>query len=271
MIRRSWQGLRVALVDTPAGTTSVGASEDHRLGLHVGRPVHATCRFGGRTQRRVQTRGDMDLVPAGEPGVWQDDRATRILLVELSRALVESTGAHVGLDPARIDLAPQFQLRDARIGHILGALQAELEADAPSDPLYGESLAIALASQLVLRFSALRRRPIASKRALHPRVLKRVTEFIDANLDRALSIAELATVVALSPSHFKALFKQSTRLSVHAYVVRQRVERAQRLLESDLPLAEIATRTGFTDQSHMARWVRRELGTTPGALRRRRA
>jgi AraC family transcriptional regulator len=269
LARRAWIGLDVALVETPAGATRVAASDQHRLGVHVGRPVRASCRFAGRTHRRLQSRGDIDLLPAGAPGVWEDDRSTRILQLRITPALLATTAVDMGIDPDRIDLAPQFQLRDRRIEHIAGALEAELEEEAPSDALYGESLAVALASHLVLRFRASPGAPPLVGRGLSRAQLLRVTEYIDANLGGALSLAELASVAGVGASHFKTLFKRSTRVPVHQYVVRRRVEHARLLLASGAESpAAIALRVGFSDQSHMARWIRRALGTTPTALRR---
>jgi AraC family transcriptional regulator len=51
--------------------------------------------------------------------------------------------------------------------------------------------------------------------------------------------------------------------------MQQRVERAGHLLRcTPMPIAEIAARTGFVDQSHLTRVMRRLAGITPAALRR---
>ena len=76
-------------------------------------------------------------------------------------------------------------------------------------------------------------------------------------------------MAGVSVSHLKTLFRRSTGLPVHQYVLRRRVERARLLLErGELPLSQIALEAGFAHQSHMARCMRRLLGTTPAALRR---
>lgn len=269
MVQRSWSGLEVALIDTPAGATRAPASTRCRLGFHVGRPVRAVCRFDGRTHSRLQSRGDIDLVPAGAPGVWEDDRSTRILRVALSEELVATAAVGLGLDPAKVALAPQFQLRDPRLGHIAFALEAELGEDAPVEPLYGDSLAMALAAHLIGHYrtggGALR----APSHGLSRQSLGRVTEYVEAHLDGPLSLADLAAASGLGVSHFKTLFKRSTGVSAHRYVVERRVERARLLLvEGKTPIAEIALRTGFADPSHLARWMRRLLGVTPAKLAR---
>src|SRR5262249_29384347 len=79
----------------------------------------------------------------------------------------------------------------------------------------------------------------------------------------------LAAVAYLSPYHFARQFKAATGLPPHRYVIARRVERAQQLLQDggDLSLAEIAARTGFSDQSQLARHFKRLVGVTPGQFR----
>ena len=270
--RRSWNGLEVALFDTPAGATHARASRSHRLAVHVGRPVRAVCKCDGRTHRRLQSRGDIDLVPAGLPGVWEDDRATRILRVSVSPALLGAAAAGLGLDADRVALGPRFQLRDPRLEHLAWALEAELAEGAAGDALYVESLAMALAAHLVRRYRTDPRAVAEPAHGLSRPQLGRVTEYVEAHLDGRLTLAELAGVAGLGASHFKTLFKRSTGLPVHQFVVQRRVERARLLLlEGASTLPDVAARAGFADQSHLARWMRRVLGVTPTALLKRRS
>ena len=69
--------------------------------------------------------------------------------------------------------------------------------------------------------------------------------------------------------HFARLFKRSTGSAPHQYVLQQRIERAASLLRSTpLPIAEIAHRCGFNDQSHLANSFKRMHGQSPSAFRR---
>jgi AraC family transcriptional regulator len=111
-------------------------------------------------------------------------------------------------------------------------------------------------------------RALPSDATLSRRRLARVLEYLRENLDRDLSLAELAKVAGVSPSHFKTLFRKSVRMPVHQYVIRCRVERAAELLRRGNPLADVALQAGFSNQSHMARWTRRLMGVTPNELRR---
>ncbi|WP_345711050.1 helix-turn-helix transcriptional regulator, partial [Kineococcus glutinatus] len=74
----------------------------------------------------------------------------------------------------------------------------------------------------------------------------------------------------VSPFHFARLFRVATGCSPHQHVLRRRVERARELVVGTaVPLAQVAARCGFADQSHLTRALRRELGVTPAALRAR--
>jgi AraC family transcriptional regulator len=103
---------------------------------------------------------------------------------------------------------------------------------------------------------------------LHPRMLARLKAHIDANIEASLSMTELAELTGLSTSHFARCFRKSVGLPPHSYVKRRRVERARELLTgTDLPVAEIALVTGFSDQSHFTRRFREIIGVPPGAYR----
>jgi AraC family transcriptional regulator len=238
-------------------------SGDHRLVCHAGRPVRATCRYDNRTHHRLLSRGDIDVVPAGIPGLWQDDQASTMLLISMAPWLLAEAAAREGLGPDPIELSPQFQLRDPQLEHLAWALEGELRAGAPGGALYGESLGMAIAAHLVRSYGARASAP-PTPGGLSPRQLRRVTAHIEEHVDGRLRLAELAAVAGVSASHFKALFKRSTGLPVHQYVVRRRVERARALLlERPTSIADVAVQTGFANQSHLARWMRRVAGVTP--------
>ncbi len=75
-----------------------------------------------------------------------------------------------------------------------------------------------------------------------------------------------------SPYHFARLFQCTTGETPHHFVLRQRIERAQRLLaETALPLARIAGESGFANQSAFTRVFTRSVGVTPRVYRQERA
>jgi AraC family transcriptional regulator len=99
---------------------------------------------------------------------------------------------------------------------------------------------------------------------LPPRVLRRIREYIDGNIDQRISVELLAGLASLSVCYFVRAFKQSMGVTPHDYLIRQRVERTKQLLsDSDMPLSEIALVAGFADQSHFSRRFRQHVGMSP--------
>lgn len=99
--------------------------------------------------------------------------------------------------------------------------------------------------------------------------MRQVTAYIDARLCQTLATQELALVTSLSPGHFCRAFKASMGETPHAYIIRQRIRRAQMLmLETRHSLSQIASACGLTDQAHLTRLFKRLVGTTPLLWRR---
>ena len=98
--------------------------------------------------------------------------------------------------------------------------------------------------------------------------LRRVTDYVQQNLDKDLTLAELASVVYMSPFHFARLFKCSTGVPPHRFVVRQRITRARTCLAMEgQSIAQISRMVGYRTPSHFTTVFRRALGVTPGAYR----
>jgi AraC family transcriptional regulator len=95
--------------------------------------------------------------------------------------------------------------------------------------------------------------------------LRTVVEYIEEHLDAGPTLAQMATAVGLNPYHFARQFKAASGLPPHQYVIARRVERAKELLQAgtDVSLAEVALRAGFSDQSQFCRHFKPLLGVTP--------
>ena len=97
--------------------------------------------------------------------------------------------------------------------------------------------------------------------------LQRVIDYINAYLDRDLSLKELSSLVQMSPHYFSQLFKGSTGTTPHQYVIHCRLERAKKLIgQNKLSLAETATQVGFADRSHLYRHFKKLVSVTPKAF-----
>ena len=103
---------------------------------------------------------------------------------------------------------------------------------------------------------------------LPPKVLRRVREHIDANIEQRIRVEALAQLANLSVCYFVRAFKRSVGVTPHNYLIQRRVERTSELLsETKLPLSEIALAAGFADQSHCSRRFRQHVGMSPREFR----
>ncbi len=106
-------------------------------------------------------------------------------------------------------------------------------------------------------------------RLLTDRRLAPVTAFVRQHLAQRLTCAGLARVAGLKPSQFHQIFRDELGQSPAAWVRRERIAKAQRLLRtSDLPLAEVAAQTGPWDLSTFHRAFAALVGTSPSSWRR---
>lgn len=109
--------------------------------------------------------------------------------------------------------------------------------------------------------------------AKHPSHVARVQDAIariEASCTEEIALADLADEVGLSPFHFLRVFRRVTGVTPHQYVVGARLRLAvQLLLDTKKPVTTIAYDAGFGDLSNFVRTFHREVGTSPGAFRRR--
>ena len=167
-------------------------------------------------------------------------------------------------------LSPPCPVHDPLLHHIALVLQAaDRSRGCMAGQLYAEALADALVVHFLRRYAASRpslhagdRRARAVQAASHDSPISRPI------WSRQLSLATLAAVAQMSPTHFAHLFKHATGLAPHQYVILCRMEQAKRLLaETDMPLIEIGPQVGCADQSHFTALFRRHVAMTPKAYR----
>ncbi len=221
--------------------------------------------LAGRAEFEVEGRGGevcrmrACLVPGDAGHQFAGLGDNRMLILDLDER---------GTSPEDLELlgplfeTPRYPELDADFHNLLNYAGAEL-ARYGSDPMLARSLGGILLRALYLRlFGEARRRPVGSLD------IERLDGYILNNLSRRISVAELAQVACLSPSHFHAQFKDCVGLTPHQYLLKTRLDQAARLVrESDQPLVRIAEECGFSSQSALTTAMRRYLGLTPGRLR----
>lgn len=167
-----------------------------------------------------------------------------------------------------IELAEHWHLTDPHIMAVLVAMRTDLEAGSPAGPMYGESLANALAVYLLKRYAARPRIPVVYAGGLPRYRLRRVIDYIEENLSGDLTLARLAAVAGMSPHYFAELFRHSTGRAPHQYVVLRRIDLAkERLRDPRCTVIDAGLDAGFSNPSHFARVFRKWVGVTPSGYK----
>lgn len=262
-----WRGIVVEQSYHTAGEYVYPPSSMHMICLHQDRPILLEQVRNGHLWKKMAVRGSVQIIPAGTESIWRQHDGIFHMGVLLTSAFLQQVAedSHVH----HIELRNYFDLRDARIESISSALLTELLEEEKTGHLYVEGLATALAAHLVHTY--IDSSPLLERRAegLSTALFQRTVALIEDRLAENLSLAGLASEVGLSPSHFASLFRQTTGLPPHCYVMQRRLARACSLLKTTrLSIGEIAAAVGFYDQSHLVRHMRRVMGVTPTAFRR---
>jgi AraC-like DNA-binding protein len=99
--------------------------------------------------------------------------------------------------------------------------------------------------------------------------MRKVAKRFEEGGGRRLSTAQMAGAVNLSESWFSQVFKNTTGLTPYQWQMNKRVDQARDLLSgTDLSVADVADRLGFSDQAHLTRSFRQIVGETPASWRR---
>jgi AraC family transcriptional regulator len=242
----------------------------HTLFLYDGEPVRAAWRVGGKGFNAWVRPGHLWIAPRSMPHTSSFQGPHGGLLLSIGNSQLER---HIGplMLGGRIELVPGFNLEDGQLEHLLRGLLAVAQDGACADALMGELLVNAACIRLAKRYAVSRLQIVPHRGGLPAARLKRVLEYIDANLGKNITLSELASAVNMSLYHFAVLFRQSTGVSPHRYVLNQRVERAKGLLrDPKLSVLDVSINVGFEHQNNFARAFRRVIGVSPTQFRRDR-
>ena len=263
-----WGGITVEQLTYNTTQIEWAPQSDHILTVHIAEPMSLIQKRDGRTHRGGLVTGEFTLTPADNPSAWYWDKFLDKLHLRLTPDFVRNVAVQLELNPDRVELLHNFGTCDHQIERIGLALKAELETGGLGGRLFSESLATALAVQLLRHYCSLPQAVPFVEGGLPQPILSRVIDYIQANAAQDPSLASMASVADMSAYHFSRLFKQSTGLTPHQYLIDCRIEQAKQLLkQGDLTIAQIARSVGFSSQSHFGYHFKRITGVTPKQFR----
>ena len=125
-------------------------------------------------------------------------------------------------------------------------------------------------ARVLSKYSTLTSGDLNSEVGLSLSTIQKTFDYIEQNLHRRIVIDRLANTAGVGAAQFARLFKRATNVTLHQYIIRRRVEKARDLLvETQMPIAEIAHECGFADQVHLTRFFGRIIGTSPASFRKK--
>lgn len=241
---------------------------DHVIALHLAGEAPVTQLLNDRARRRSIQRGGLTIIPAFERTEWVLQGPVEFFHLYLPPALLRQALAEIGI-ARRPALQAPFAADNPLLAQILLALlQAHRDGD-PLAALYTDALVNALTLHLLRRYADAAVRIDRAPHSLADKALAHVIDYVDANLERPLDLAELAAVAGLSRFHFARTFRRTVGRTPHRYVQERRMVRARHLLAMNrLPIIEVAAACGFANPGHFATAFKRLVAMSPRAYRR---
>ena len=267
----SWFGVihRVAPASIPSELTLRQVNHLAVL-IQSGASSNRWVRCGRETQFNTMA-GDVGFFAADDEMqtmVVRTDTSVQAFILAIPPEHLQSIALSDGLSPpSELQARPTFQ--NAIIQSALARLAASQAAYGITHSLEAEVAARSLIIRLV---EILRGAPPdwhADSSVFDSRTMGTITDYVDAHLQRLVSLDELALLPGMSASHFAKKFRQSAGLSVQRFVNRRRLRAAMPMLETgSIPLSQVALTLGFSSQSHFTRSFGEMTGMTPARFRR---
>jgi AraC family transcriptional regulator len=241
----------------------------HLIVVHANPHPGQSSIVGTHSRATVKARANHSHSAPADGGVFCGwDKRVSMIRLEVSPQYLRRAEANLSFERLQSPTLRVFHGRDPRVLKMGEWLMDERQIGSQDGGLFLDSLANTLALHVLRNYTAQTAMPDIMQLSQHvsPEV-GRAIEFMHANLSGSISLAELAQAAHVSPSQLTRLFKRSTGLAPHQFLIRLRVDRAREILQSGtLSISEVAALSGFADQSHLHRHVKRVYGIPPKAL-----
>lgn len=240
------------------------------------RPGHHTLSYylggGYRTERNEApglfgSPGRLCTLPDQHESRWMVRDQLRFLHVYfLPQHFTRRAVLELDREPRELTLADRTYFEHAHIAQLCSALE-RMPWDGADALLRTNETVHGVLSDL-LQSQATVRRDLRLKGGLAPAVRRRLADYIDANLERGLTLGMLADIACLSEYHLARMFRVSFGMPPYAWIAARRLDRARQLLKATaLPLQQVADACGYADLSHFSHRFRAGHGVTPSQYR----
>lgn len=259
-----WEEFCVRQYRVVAGEMPEHTSKINEINLTIdGKLTTKRHASNGKKQIHCGSKDTMCITPIGQSieAKWE---------AEYENVMIDFTPKYLSKMANEMNLSTQIELRDTvskkdlLVQQLSLAFLNEAEKKEASSRLYADSLAHTLMFHVVKNYTNAVEYGKQFLGGLSGYKLRRVTEFINDNLEKDLTLTEIAEVADLSHFHFARSFRKTLGVTPQQYITNRRIEKAKELLsKSDLPIVEIGFQTGFKNQSHFTTLFRKITSITP--------
>jgi AraC family transcriptional regulator len=241
---------------------------DHVISAYHRREHRCSWSVGDQRMAATLRPGTLTVIPATYDGQWAMEAPLEISHVYLSDERLKFCAESFERTKP-VELVGRLGFEDPSAARVLELLSKEAGSSSAPTLFVDEALDL-LCLQLIRRHSAFPgngAKPAAQ--GLTPKQLRLVTDYIRENLDRDITLAELARLVHLSRFYFCTAFRLATGRKPHEWLTIARMERARTLLKDrSLRIVDIGLAVGYQTPSAFTAAFRKVVGKTPSAFRR---
>lgn len=209
-------------------------------------------------------RGSLSIIHSGEVHAPSDrtflPMAAHFFMVHLNPQWLYTVSAELGEKPTSAPFFPTVKIADPTLNRLFLALQTII--DKQLSQLEQEVALWDFLTYLIANYAS-NRASIPSVKPVHAAV-KQARDYLHAHYANDFSLQDLALIANLSRFHLCRVFSKTVGVSPSVYQTQLRIAQSRKLLAQGLPIATVATMTGFYDQSHFSWHFKRQVGTTPG-------
>lgn len=264
-----WDGVSVRGYQYAGSDVEVPPMRDYIVVAYRHGATPMRRRIDGSWIREELHPGDVSLLTRAAESHWVWPEEIEVVHVYLTHDELTATCRQMyEREIEDVSLLDEVKADDPEIFRTAMLIAEEATQEGAGSRLLVESLSCQLAVRILRRHAHVLFREPADSAGLTFLQERTVRDYVREHLRENIGLNDLAAAVSLSRFHFARRFKQSTGKTPHAYVLQERLARAQALLRrTSTPLPDVAAQSGFSDQSHMNRVFGRLTGITPGQYR----
>lgn len=256
-------GLFAAKWRVPAHRVANLWAPDHVLGYRVSGIAAVVRKCRGVMQRKVPPIGSVTFSPGDRPTEWVCDAPIEAIHLYIAAPALR------GVAEAQVEVRDFFGIAEPWLSAYCQLLDAH-GALYDTDTLFLEHTQHLLLRHLVRHHSSVSPRSLEPRlrvQPLRPKVLRRVEEYLDANMSADVSLHSLAALAHLSVDHFVRAFRAATGSTPHRFALERRLERAAAMLKGPATIAQIARDCGFRSPAHFSVRFHARFGLSPSQYR----